>query len=81
MTQSLSPLSNTLCIFKRPVQSPGDPMAQAFKRQSCASYWVWGAMDLVCELMLAVDVGKRTLAMAQHLGQLAAMLQVIRQGV
>jgi IS1 family transposase len=29
--------------------------------------WVWVAMDPVCKLILAVDVGKRSLAMAQRL--------------
>ena len=29
--------------------------------------WVWVAMDPVCKLILAVDVGERTLAMAQRL--------------
>jgi IS1 family transposase/transposase-like protein len=41
--------------------------AQAIKRLSRSPHWVWVAMDPVCKLILAVDVGDRTLAMAQRL--------------
>jgi IS1 family transposase/transposase-like protein len=41
---------------------------QAIKRLSRSPHWVWVAMDPVCTLILAVDVGDRTLAMAQRLG-------------
>jgi IS1 family transposase len=41
--------------------------AEAIKRLSRSPHWVWGAMDPVCKLILAVDVGDRTLAMAQRL--------------
>jgi IS1 family transposase/transposase-like protein len=40
---------------------------QAIKRLSRSPHWVWIAMDPVCKLILAVDVGDRTLAMAQRL--------------
>jgi IS1 family transposase/transposase-like protein len=40
---------------------------QALKRLSRSPHWVWIAMDPVCKLVLAVDVGDRTLAMAQRL--------------
>jgi transposase-like protein/IS1 family transposase len=40
---------------------------QAIKRLSRSPNWVWVAMDPVCKLILAVDVGERTLAMAQRL--------------
>jgi transposase-like protein len=40
---------------------------QAIKRLSRSPHWVWSAMDSVCKLSLAVDVGDRTLAMAQRL--------------
>jgi IS1 family transposase len=40
---------------------------QAIKRLSRSPHWVWVAMDPVCKLILAVDVGERTLAMAQRL--------------
>jgi transposase-like protein len=39
---------------------------QAIKRLSRSPNWVWIAMDPVCKLILAVDVGDRTLAMAQR---------------
>ena len=41
--------------------------AEAIQRLSRAPHWVWVAMDPVCKLILAVDVGERTLAMAQRL--------------
>jgi transposase-like protein/IS1 family transposase len=41
--------------------------AEAIKRLSHSSHWVWVAMDPVCKLILSVDVGDRTLAMAQRL--------------
>ena len=41
--------------------------AEAMKRLSRSPHWVWVAMDPVCKLILAVDVGDRTLAMAQRL--------------
>ena len=40
---------------------------QAIKRLSRSPNWVWVAMDPVCKLILAVDVGDRTLTMAQRL--------------
>jgi hypothetical protein len=40
--------------------------AEAIKYLSRSPHWVWVAMDPVCKLILAVDVGDRTLAMAQH---------------
>jgi IS1 family transposase len=40
---------------------------QAIKRLSRSPHWVWVAMDPVCKLILSVDVGDRTLAMAQRL--------------
>ena len=39
----------------------------AIKRLSRSPHWVWVAMDPVCKLILSVDVGERTLAMAQRL--------------
>lgn len=41
--------------------------ADAIKRLSRSPNWVWVAMDPVGKLILAVDVGDRTLAMAQRL--------------
>ena len=40
---------------------------QAIKRLSRSPHWVWVAMDPVYTRILAVDVGDRTLAMAQRL--------------
>jgi transposase-like protein/IS1 family transposase len=40
---------------------------QAITRLSRSPHWVWVAMDPVCKLILAVDVGDRTIAMAQRL--------------
>jgi IS1 family transposase/transposase-like protein len=41
--------------------------AKAIKRLSRSPHWVWVAMDPVCKLILAVDVGERTLTIAQRL--------------
>jgi transposase-like protein/IS1 family transposase len=41
--------------------------AEAINRLSRSPHWVWVAMDPVCKLILTVDVGERTLAMAQRL--------------
>jgi IS1 family transposase/transposase-like protein len=41
--------------------------AEAIQRLSRSPHWGWVAMDPVCKLILAVDVGDRTLAMAQRL--------------
>jgi IS1 family transposase len=50
--------------------------AQALKRLARSPHWVWVAMDPVSKLMLTVDAGARTLAMAQcvvhHLVQVLA---------
>src|SRR5499426_4400614 len=40
--------------------------AEAIKRLERAPQWVWVAMDPESKLLLAVDVGERTLAMAQR---------------
>jgi IS1 family transposase len=39
--------------------------AKALKRLSRSPHWVWVAIDPVTKLLLAIDVGDRTLAMAQ----------------
>ena len=41
--------------------------AEAIKRLSRSPHWVWVAMDPVCKLILTIDIGERTLAMAQRL--------------
>jgi len=40
--------------------------AEAIQRLSRSPHWVWGALDPVTKLLLAIDVGDRTLAMAQR---------------
>jgi IS1 family transposase len=40
---------------------------EAIERLSCSPHWVWAAIDPVSKLLLAIDVGERTLAMGQHL--------------
>jgi transposase-like protein len=41
--------------------------AGAIERPECSPHWVWVAIDPVSKLLLAIDVGERTLAMAQRL--------------
>jgi len=40
---------------------------QALKCLSRSPHWVWGAIDPVSKLLLTIDVGDRTLAMAQRI--------------
>ena len=50
--------------------------AEAIERLSQSPHWVWGAMDPESKLLLAIDVGNRTLTMAQrfvhHVAQVLA---------
>jgi IS1 family transposase/transposase-like protein len=50
--------------------------AEAIQRLSRAPHWVWVAIDPVTKLLLAIEVGERTLAMAQrvvhHVAQVLA---------
>ena len=50
--------------------------AQAIKRLSRSPHWVWVALDPVTKLLVAIDVGERTQAMAQrfvhHVAQVLA---------
>jgi hypothetical protein len=39
--------------------------AEAIERLSCSPHWVWTAIDPKSKLLLSVQVGERTLAMAQ----------------
>lgn len=41
--------------------------AQAIERLSRSPHWVWVAIDPVTKLLLTIDVGERTLAMAQRI--------------
>jgi hypothetical protein len=47
------------------VKAGGVSEAEAITRLSRSPHWVWTAMDPVTKLLLAIDVGERTLAMAQ----------------
>jgi hypothetical protein len=49
------------------VQTDEVSQAEAMKRFDCSSQWVFVAMDPISTLLLTIDVGDRTLAMAQHL--------------
>ena len=40
--------------------------AEAIQRLSRSPHWVWVSMDPVSKLLLTMDVGNRTLAMAQR---------------
>ena len=46
--------------------------AEAITRLSRSPHWVWVAMDPFCKLILTVDVGERTLAMARRLRSFAS---------
>ena len=52
--------------------------AKAIKRLSRSPQWVWTAMDPESKLLLAIDVGERTLAMAQ--GVVHRVAQVLAPG-
>jgi hypothetical protein len=49
------------------VKDGGISAQQAIKRLLRSPHWVWMAMDPVGKLILAADVGERTLALAQRL--------------
>src|SRR5215475_5799286 len=52
--------------------------AEAITRLSRSPHWVWTAMDPVTKLLLAIDVGERTLAMAQRV--VHQVVQVVAPG-
>src|SRR6266446_5089813 len=52
--------------------------AEAIQRLSRSPHWVWVAIDPVTKLLLTVDVGDRTLAMAQ--GLVHEVVQVLAPG-
>jgi IS1 family transposase len=52
--------------------------AEALKRLSRSPHWVGVALDPVSKLLLALDVGERTLAMAQHV--VHQVVQVLAPG-
>jgi transposase-like protein len=51
---------------------------EAIQRLSRSPHWVWGAIDPVTKLLLTIDVGERTLAMAQ--GVVHQVAQVLVPG-
>jgi IS1 family transposase len=51
---------------------------QVLKRLSRSPHWVWGAIDPVSKLLLTIDVGDRTLAMAQRV--VHQVVQVLAPG-
>jgi len=53
--------------------------AEALQRLSRSPYWVWVALDPVTTLLLALDIGDRTLEMAQRIGH--GVIQIWRLGV
>ncbi len=52
--------------------------AEAIQRLSRSPHWVWGAIDPVTKLLLTIDVGDRTLAMAQRV--VHQVMQVVASG-
>src|SRR2546426_43242 len=52
--------------------------AEAIERLSRSPHWIWVAMDPVTKLLLAIDVGDRTLAMAQSM--VHQVVQVLAPG-
>src|SRR6266446_7300214 len=52
--------------------------ADAITRLSRSPHWVWAAIDPVTKLLLTIDVGDRTLAMAQ--GVVHQVVQVLAPG-
>src|SRR6266478_6420433 len=52
--------------------------AEALTRLSRSPYWVWAAIDPVTKLLLTIDVGDRTLAMAQRV--VHQVVQVLAPG-
>jgi len=52
--------------------------AEALKRLARSPHWVWVAIDPVSKLLLALDVGDRTLAMAPHV--VHQVVQVLAPG-
>jgi IS1 family transposase len=52
--------------------------AAAIERLSRSPHWVWTALDPVSKLLLTIDVGDRTLTMAQHV--VHQVVQVVAPG-
>jgi hypothetical protein len=56
-----------LFALVRAVKASQASEGEAIARLSRSPHWVWGAIDPVSKLLLAIDVGDRTLTMAQSL--------------
>ena len=52
--------------------------AEAIQQLSRSPHWVWGAIDPVTKLLLTIEVGERTLAMAQRV--VHQVVQVLAPG-
>src|SRR5712691_10091930 len=52
--------------------------SEAIQRLSRSPHWVWGTIDPVTQLLLTIEVGERTLAMAQRV--VHQVVQVLAQG-
>jgi transposase-like protein len=52
--------------------------SEAMQRLSRAPHWVWVAIDPVSKLLLTIDVGERTLAMAQCM--IHQVMQILAPG-
>jgi IS1 family transposase len=50
----------------REVKAGGLREEEAINRLECSPYWVWTAMDPESKLLVVIEVGTRTLEMAQH---------------
>ena len=58
---------DALFALLRAVKTGEVSEAEAVARLSRSPHWVWAAIDPVTTLLLTIDVGDRTLAMAQRL--------------
>jgi hypothetical protein len=55
---------NELLALLRAVQADEVSAGEAISRLSCSPHWVWAVIDPLSKLLLAIDVGDRTLANA-----------------
>jgi len=55
-----------LCAVLRAVKAGSLRDDEAMKRLERSPYWVWTVMDPESKLLVVIDVGTRTLAMAQR---------------
>jgi hypothetical protein len=67
-----------LFALLRAVKTGEGSAAAAVERLSRSPHWVWAAIDPVTKLLLTVDVGDRTLAMAQRV--VHQVVQVLAPG-